>query len=81
MFADPVTLTPPGQDQRAIHIKQTLNPPTLAQPLGVLYTVGHTQYSWSLSPRQMTENASHFMYFTCTFKSPSRQDIITPFHG
>lgn len=44
MFADPVTLTPPGQDQRAIHIKQTLNPPTLAQPLGVLYTVGHTQY-------------------------------------
>lgn len=62
MFADPVTLMPPGQDQRAIHIKETPHPSTPAWPLGVLYTVGHTQYSRSLSPRQMTENANHFIY-------------------
>ena len=31
-------------------MKETPPPSMPAWPLGVLYTVGHTQYSWSLSP-------------------------------
>lgn len=62
MFTDPVILTLPGKTRRAIHMKETLQPPMRAQPLGVLYTVSRTQYSCSLNPCQTTENANHFAY-------------------
>ena len=62
MFADPVTITLPGPDQEGHSHEGDSTPSYTSTAAGGAVHSSPYQYSGSLSPRQMTENANHFAY-------------------